>query len=317
MNGLNGADWRLAQTLVALLQTRSLSAAARLLGLSQPTVGRQLDALEAHLGTQLFSRSPQGLVPTASALDLQEPATQMASSWAAMERLAAGRAERVAGTVRLTASRVMSTFVMPRVLQTLRARHPDIVVELVATDAVQDLLRRDADIAVRMMRPTQNDVVARKVNDLGIGLYGSAAALAQRPPPRTIDELVQHDLVGLDRSDELIRGFAEHGVVVDKDAFAFRCDDHVALVFAVAAGLGLGFIAHTAAARLGLVEVKVPMPPLSLPIWLAAHQEVHTSRRIRLVMDVVAEVLGAMSLSSPSAPSSSSSSSVDPVSGAQ
>ena len=299
------ADWRLAQTLVALLQTRSLTGAARQLGLSQPTVGRHLDALEEHLGVQLFSRSPQGLVPTASALDLAEPASQMASSWAAMERLAAGRAESVAGTVRLTASRVMSNFVMPGVLATLRARHPDIVIELVSTDVVQDLLRRDADIAVRMMRPTQNDVVARKVNDLAIGVFASADYLRRRGAPRTVDELARHDLVGLDRSEELIRGFAEHGIVVDKSAFAFRCDDHTALVHAVAAGLGLGFIAHVAAAAVGLVEVRLPMPPLSLPIWLATHQEVHTSRRIRLVTDVLAEVLASLPLSSSSSSSSS------------
>ena len=283
-------DWDLGRTFLALMSAGSLSAAARTLQVSQPTVGRQLDALEARLGL-LFTRTPQGLVPTSTALDLVEPAQQMASSWATMTRLATGRAESVAGVVRLTASRSVSTSILPRIILELRRRWPEIQLELVATDVVQDLLRRDADIAVRNVRPTQDDVVARKVGEMGLGLFASADYLARRGVPDSIEALLTHDLIGLDRSDEVIRGFATHGIVVDRDAFAVRCDDHVVLVDLIAAGLGLGFVADAAAAARGLVAVALPMTPLRLPVWIATHQEVHTSRRIRLIADALANAL--------------------------
>lgn len=284
------ADWDLVRTFLALMQSGSLSAAARQLASSQPTVGRQLDALEARLGL-LFTRTPQGLVPTSTALDLVEPAQQMASSWATMTRLATGRAESVAGVVRLTASRSMSTSILPPILAELRRCWPEIQLELVATDVVQDLLQRDADIAVRNVRPTQDDVVARKVGSIAIGLFGSADYLQRRGAPDTIESLLRHDLIGLDRSDEVIRGFASQGIVVDRDAFAVRCDDHVVLVELIAAGLGLGFVAVAAAVARGLVPVPLPITPLQLPVWIATHQEVHTSRRIRLIADALAAAL--------------------------
>ncbi len=301
-DGAARLDWDLVRTFLALLEHGSLSAAARALHSSQPTVGRQLDALEASLSSVLFVRSPQGLVPTPTALDLAEPARQMASSWATIARVALGHTETLAGTVRITASRTVSTYVLPTILADIRRRWPEIQLELVATDVVQDLLRRDADIALRMMRPTQDDVVARKVADMGIGLYGAASYFERRGHPTSLFDLRTHDLVGLDRLDDIIRGLAAAGLTVERSDFCFRCDDHVAAVDAVAAGIGLGFVAHPPARARGLVRSTLPMPPLSLPVWVAMHQEVRTSTRIRVVADALADALTA-TLAGPSSSS--------------
>lgn len=292
---MNIADvnWDLVRTFLALLEHGSLSSAARALGSSQPTVGRQLDALEAALSSVLFVRSPQGLTPTLTAMDLAEPARQMASSWARITRVALGHAETLAGSVRITASRTVSTFVLPPILADIRRRWPEIQLELVATDVVQDLLRRDADIAVRMVRPTQDDVVAQKVAEMGFGLFGSADYFARRGHPATLAALREHDLVGMDRLDDITRGLAAGGLAVERSDFCFRCDDHIAALEAVAAGIGLGFVGLPAAQARGLIAATLPMPPLSLPVWVAMHQEVRTSTRIRVVADVLGERLTA------------------------
>jgi DNA-binding transcriptional LysR family regulator len=297
-------DWDLIRTFLALIKEGSLSAAARALGISQPTVGRQLDALEDQLGL-LFTRTPQGLVATPLALDLVEPAQAMAASWATVTRLAMGRTESLAGTVRLTASRTVSAYVLPPILADLRARWPEIQLELVASDIVQDLLRRDADIAVRNVRPTQDDVIARKVGELAIGLFASPAYVARRGLPTSIEQLLTHELIGFDRLDQIIRGFASAGVTVDRTAFPVRCDDHVVLIDLVAAGLGLGFVNTAAAAARGFVRVPALNEVDRMPVWIATHKEVHTNRRIRVIADALAEGLAA-ALASHTTPAQSS-----------
>jgi DNA-binding transcriptional LysR family regulator len=281
-SNLNDGDWDHVRTFLALIDSGSLTAAARQLGVSQPTVSRQLDALEARLGV-LFARTSQGLVATATALDLVEPAKQMASSWAKMTRVATGHAESLAGVVRLTASRPVSTYVMPSVFAELRLRWPEIQLELVASDVVQDLSRRDADIAVRNVRPNQEDVVARKIGDMAIGLFAGPDYAKRRALPTTVAELLTHELIGLDRSDDVIRGFAEAGV--DRNAFSVRCDDLIVLVELIAAGVGLGFVSVTAGRARGLIQIPLPLP--RLPVWIATHREVQTSRRIRVIADAL------------------------------
>jgi DNA-binding transcriptional LysR family regulator len=283
-SNLNDGDWDLVRMFLALIDCGSLTAAARQLGVSQPTVSRQLDALEARLGV-LFARTSQGLVATATALDLVEPAQQMASSWAKMTRVATGHAESLAGIVRLTASRPVSTYVMPSVCAELRLRWPEIQLELVASDVVQDLSRRDADIAVRNVRPTQQDVVSRKIGEMAIGLFAGPDYAKRRALPTTVAELLTHELIGLDRSDDIIRGFAEAGVVVDRNAFSVRCDDLIVLVELIAAGVGLGFVSVTAGRARGLIQIPLQLP--RLPVWIAMHREVQTSRRIRVIADAL------------------------------
>jgi DNA-binding transcriptional LysR family regulator len=290
-------DWTLVRSFLATVETGSLSAAARGLGLTQPTIGRHIQELEQDLGVTLFARSQRGLEPTEAALDLVDAARAMRDQAEAFERIATGRAETVAGTVRITASEMVATHVLPEVLRPMRIAHPEIQFEIEATSTVGNLMRRDADVAIRMLRPTQPDLVARRVNSMAIGLFASEDYLARRGRPRTTDELLAHDLVGLDRDDSVIRGFAAAGVSVERTAFAVRADDHAVGWAMVQAGLGLGFGPVWVGRRTpGLVRIDLPIRLPMLEMWLAAHQDLTTSRRMRLVVDALAEGLAALPL---------------------
>ncbi len=287
-------DWAQMRVFIEVAAQGSLSAAGRALGMSQPTVGRYVRALEDDLGVRLFQRGARGLDPTETGAELLEHGRAMAAAADRFALAAAGRAEALAGTVRLTASVFVANFTLPDLIAELRARHPEIEIELVASDATENLLQREADIAVRMYRPEQADVITRKVGDMALGLYAARAYVARRGMPQTTDDLLAHDVVGYDRSDQILRGFRAAGAPVDRHFFAVRCDDQVAYWRLVAAGAGIGF----SQVRVGDAEPAVvrvlpdfAIPPL--PVWLTAHAGLRTNPRVRRVYDFLAEHLGA------------------------
>ncbi len=287
-------DWAQLRVFVGAAEHGSLSAAGRALGLSQPTVGRHIQALEADLGVRLFQRRPHGLELTETGAELLEHGQMMARAADQLALSAAGRADALAGTVRVTASAFVATFTLPDMIADLRVQYPEIEIELVASDATENLLQREADIAVRMYRPEQVDVITRKVGDLGIGVYAATAYLDRKGVPRTIDDLLAHDIVGYDRSDQIIRGFRAAGATADRHFFAVRCDDQVAYWRLVVAGAGIGF----SQVRVGDAEPKVVrvLPAFaipSLPVWLTAHAGLRTNPRVRRVYDFLGERLGA------------------------
>ena len=290
-------DWNLIRSFLAVAEHGSLAAAALDTGISQPTLGRHIDALEASLGLLLFSRGRSGMALTEAGLSIVEDARAMRAEADRLAVKAAGRAETVSGTVRITASQVFSTYVMPQVIAGLASAEPDIQVELVASNAVENLLSRDADIAVRMVRPVQNDVIARKTNDLGMGAYAHEDYLARHGTPAAGDELFLHRIVGMDRSNLIIDGMAALGMHAQRSSFAVRTDDQVAYVELVRAGAGIGFLADVIARadpRLCRILPEIEIP--ALPVWLASHQELRTSRKIRRVMDFLFEHISAMAL---------------------
>jgi len=182
---------------------------------------------------------------------------------------------------------------MPAVLAQLRMAYPEIQVELVASNEVSNLLRREADIALRMVQPAQTSLVARKIGKVTLGAYAHRDYLKRRGTPRKLTDLLQHELVGTDRDTAILQGFASFGHPVTPQAFAFRTDDLIAYWEAVRAGLGIGFIADfVARTDPGVVPVPLPLlkvPPL--PIWLTVHREIRTSRRIRAVYDFLAQAV--------------------------
>lgn len=288
----NPIDWTHLQTFVAVAEQGSLSAAARLLGGSQPTMGRHISALEAELGLRLFERTAGGLELTPSGIDLLEEARRMADAAGRVALAAEGRSESVAGTVRITASEIAATYILPDILTALRAAEPEIDIELVASDRTENLLRREADIAVRMYRPTQGDVYTRKLGELRIGMFAAHDYLARRGMPQSADDLLRHDVIGYDRNDQIIEGFRAAGLDVDRPFFAFRCDNQVVCWRMVVAGYGIGFNQ----VQIGEAEPRVARLPVdaalpSFPIWLTAHAELKTSRRVRRVFDFLAEAL--------------------------
>lgn len=287
-------DWSLVQAFLAVAQTGSLSAAARRVGVSQPTVGRQVHAMEEALGTALFRRQPRGMALTEAGAALIEPARAMEAAAGRLALLAAGEAEEAGGTVRITASIFMSHHVLPPILARLREEAPEIAVELVASDATGNLLFREADIALRMYRPEQLDVVARHLGDVPLGLFGARRYLDRRGRPESFEDLRAHDFVGYDTSDMIIRGMRGVGWEVDRDWFAVRCDHQSAYWELVRAGCGLGFCqAPTARADPVVEEIVLtkPLPIPSLPVWLATHEKLRRSRRVRRVWDHLAAAL--------------------------
>ncbi len=292
-------DWNLIRSFLAVAENGTLAAAARNVGVSQPTLGRRIDALEASLGLVLFARGRSGMTLTEAGLSIVEDARAMRAEADRLAVKAAGRVQSVSGTVRITASEVVSTYILPPIITALGLEEPDIQVELVPSNAVENLLSRDADIAVRMVRPVQNDVIARKTNDLGMGTFAHEDYLARFGIPTGTQELFQHRIVGMDRSNLIIDGMADMGIRAQRSSFAVRTDDQVAYVELVRAGAGIGFVAHMIAEtdprlRRILPEIKIP----ALPIWLASHRELRTSQRIRRVMDFLHERISALELNS-------------------
>lgn len=285
-------DWTLVRSFLAVLEAGSLMAAARRLGSHQPTLSRHIAELESQLGTPLFERTGRGVVPTAAALALAEPARQMAEAADALGRRLAARAQATRGSVRLTTSRIAATWLMPPILAELQEQEPGIAIELVASDAISNLLRREADIAVRMARPHQASLVARKLAELPIVAAAHERYLARAGTPRTPADLLRHRLIGYDRDDTIVRGFAPFGLAVSRESFALRTDDQVAYSRLVAAGCGIGFLAaytlrHHAGVRPVLPALTIP----PMPCWLAVHREIRGNRVVRRVFDFLAEAI--------------------------
>lgn len=295
MDLVSDFDWAHVRLFVAVADAGSLSGAARATGISQPTIGRAVQSLEAQLGVSLFVRHARGLDLSEQGRDLLVHARAMAAAASGFSMAAAGRSEDLAGTVRITASQIVATFVLPAILADLRRQEPGIQVEIVATDAVENLLFREADIAVRMVRPTQLDLLTRHVTDMPLGLYASHDYMERNPPPETLDDLRDHSVVGYDRSTLIIDSARELGWTIDREFFDVRCDDQVVCWNMVLAGAGIGFSPRWVAQSDGRVtEILKDTPLPALPIWLTSHAMMKTGRRVRFVFDFLADSLSSM-----------------------
>jgi DNA-binding transcriptional LysR family regulator len=287
-------DWSLLRSFLAIARDGSLSAAARATGVSQPTLGRHVAALEHQTGLTLFTRTRTGLTLTASGQALLPAAEAMAEAAARAALAAGGQSETLAGTVRITASRIVSHHILPDILSRLRQQEPRIEIELVPTDSTENLLFREADIAVRMYRPTQLDVITAHVADLPMGIYAARSYLDRRGRPATPADLLALDFIGFDRSDMILRLFRSLGIERRREDFPVRCDDQIVYWNLVRAGLGIGGMqrligdADPAVERITLID----LPPL--PVWLTAPEALKTSPRIRRVWDALAGGLRAL-----------------------
>jgi len=286
-------DWRLVRSFLAALDQGSLLGAARVLRASQPTVGRHIAELESQLGVLLFERTGRGLVPTATALKLADAARGMETGALQLAQTLSGAQTQTSGTVRITASVPVAVQLMPPLLAAMRQTLPDIQIELVSSNQVSNLLRREADIAVRMVRPDQTSLVAKRIGQVGLGAYAHRSYLARRGTPRQPTDLLQHELIGSDADPAILQGFQAMGYPVTRESFALRSDDFIVQWQAVRAGLGVGFcadyMARTDPDVLRVLPGLLKIPPL--PVWLTVHREIRTNRRIRAVYDFLAEAL--------------------------
>jgi DNA-binding transcriptional LysR family regulator len=287
-------DWALVRSFLAVLDAGSLMGAARKLGAQQPTLSRHVAELEAQLGAPLFERTGRGVTPTAVALAIADAARQMEAGADTLARQLAGQRDATAGSVRITTSQVAAAYLLPPVLAALQQAEPGIQVELVASNQLSNLLRREADIAVRMVRPEQASLVAKKIGDVPICAAAHRDYLARAGTPRRPVDLLQHRLIGYDRDDTIERGFAAMGFAIPRMQFVVRTDDQVAYGRLVAAGLGIGFVARYNIALWPGVEAVLPALPIPpLPCWLAVHREIRGNRVVRRVYDFLAEAIPA------------------------
>jgi DNA-binding transcriptional LysR family regulator len=283
-------DWNLIPSFLAVLEAGSLSAAARASGISQPTLSRHLADLEAALGVTLFERGREGARPTPDALAIAAAARSMADMAGRIDLSAAGSSEAVAGVVRITASEIVATYMLPAIIGEILRDLPGIEIELVASNEVENLLRRDADIAVRMAEPQQLDLISRRICSLEMGAYGHRDYLQRAGTPTALQEIAGHVVIGYDRSDLVLRGFRAIGHEVGRDFFRLRTDDQVAAFEALKAGVGLGFAPVWLASRFPELQrfgEQFAIPSLSL--HLVTHRELRTSARIRAVYDRLAD----------------------------
>jgi len=273
--------WELYRSFLGVLEEGSLSGAARALGVAQPTIGRHVAALEKALGIALFTRSPTGLLPTESALALRTHAEAMESTAAALERTAASQGDGVQGVVRITASEVIGVEVIPSIVGPLHEEHPRLKIELVLTNRVQDLLRREADIAVRMTPPRQETLVARHIGRIELGMYATRQYLARRGAPKTIDDLEKHSIIGFDQPNAFIRGanklLAQRSAglpALTRDLFSFRTDNDLAQLAMIRCGAGIG-MCQVPLARRDAALVRVLPRQISLPLdtWITMHED--------------------------------------------
>ena len=282
-------DWSLIRSFLAVAEAGSLSAAARATGISQPTLGRHIQAIEAALQVKLFTRTAQGQTLTEAGLALLPAARTMQAAAAERARPARGGAEGIAGPVRITASRVVSHSILPPILARLRAKEPGIQIDLVPSDTTENLLFGEADIALRMYSPTQPDLVARQIGALPLGLYAATSYLDRRGRPASTDDLMGHDFIGQDRMDQIIRVMRALGIEVSRGFFPVRCDDPLTYVELVRAGCGLGGILRAVGdPDPGLERIDLIADLPVLPVWLTAAPRLRQSPRLALVWDALA-----------------------------
>ncbi len=281
---LTAFDWSLIQAFLVVAEEGSLSGAARVSGKSQPTLGRQIKTLEEGLGVSLFNRQARGFELTEAGAALLPAAKQMAEAAVALSTIAAGRDSSVAGTVRITASEFVSQYILPPIIADIRNDHPEIQIELHATDQVDNLLFREADIAVRMYRPTQLEVVTKFLGLLQLGFYASSSYLQTHGRPNTLDEMMELDMIGYDASERLIRGAAEFGWELKRSDFGVRCDQQAVHGELIRAGCGIGILQTGVASKTDGIEPVFPDFPMpALEVWLTTHEALRNVPRIRAV----------------------------------
>lgn len=282
-------NWALIQSFLAALDHGSLLGAARRTGVSQPTLGRHITELESQLNLVLFERTGRGLQPTTQALALAEAARAMQAGAADFSRLASGAGQSLQGSVRLSASQPVACHLLPPILAGMRQALPQVSVELVVSNAVSNLLLREADIALRMVRPEQSSLVAQRIGQVTLNACASHDYLQRRGTPQSPEDLTEHDLIAGDQQQEVQAGLEAMGFAASALRFGLRTDDLNAQWAAVRCGLGIGFMGSYLPRSEPTVAVVLPTLALPvLPMWLTVHRELRTNARIRAVFDYLA-----------------------------
>ena len=283
-------EWQRIEAFVRVASAGSLTSAAREMRISQPTLSRHVQKLEEQLGVQLFSRHARGLALTDRGAELLAAAEEIDERVDVLVRQAKGLRSEPTGSVRLSVNEPLGIFVLGPCFATLRRLHPKIALEIVVDNSPSNLSRREADIAIRMYRPHQLDLVAKRIGELPIGLFASAAYAEGHGLPTSIGEIDRHTLIGFDRDQFWHETIAKMGLRAEQ--FTFRTDSIAAQIEAIRHGVGIGAL-HIAMANGigGLVRVMEPLPIPPLEVWLVVHYDVRQSPAVRAVLDALAPAL--------------------------
>ncbi|WP_261845118.1 LysR family transcriptional regulator [Aliamphritea ceti] len=282
-------DWNQVRAFLATAEEGSLSAAARALQLTQPTLSRQVSELEQTLGVILFERSNRAMKLTETGLVLLEHVRKMADAANQISLTATGKSQLVEGLVSITTTNMFATYHLPPILARLREVAPNIEIEVIASNEVRDLRRREADIAIRHARPKQNDLIARKIGTTTANLYASRKYLATIGDPQDPAVLSKAEFIGFDQVDKLIEYLSLQGITVDRDQFKISTASGTAILAFIEQGLGISIISREIAALNPDLQLVLPqLPAIEIPFWLVTHSELRTSRKIQLVYAEIA-----------------------------
>jgi DNA-binding transcriptional LysR family regulator len=289
---MSNLDWNQLKAFLETAETGSLSAAARKLGLTQPTLSRQVAAIEQRMGVTLFERVGKAMALTPTGMDLLEHARAMGAAAAALGLAATGRSQAVGGVVSVSATDAVAAIMLPPLVRQLREQEPGIAIEVIPSNAVSDLLRREADIAIRHVKPEQSELIARLIREATAYFYASEDWVKENGHPRSATDATHLSFVGSDRSGQYLAYLRMHGLPLDEANFSCYADHTVAHWALVQQGMGIGaMMEEIALATPGMVRVLDDLPPVRFPIWLVSHRELRTSQRIRVVFEALAQGL--------------------------
>ena len=289
---MNNLDWNQLKAFLETAETGSLSAAARKLGLTQPTLSRQVAAIEQSMGVTLFERVGKSMALTPTGLDLLEHARAMGAAAEALSLAATGSSQAVRGVVSVSATDAVATTLLPPLVKKLHDQEPGIAIDVIPSNALSDLLRREADIAIRHVKPEQPDLIARLIREASAHFYASESWVNAHGHPRSAEDAARLSFVGSDRSGQYLGYLRMHGLPLSEANFSCYADHSVAHWALVRQGMGIGVMMEEIAnATPGMVRVLDDLPPVRFPIWLVTHRELRTSKRIRMVFDALAQGL--------------------------
>lgn len=285
-------DWNQVRAFLATVEEGSLSGAARVTGLTQPTIGRQVSALETELGVTLFQRTGRKMLLTEPGRELLDHVRDMADAASRISLTAAGQSSSVEGKVRITASDVFSAFMLPKVLPRIAQVAPMLHIDLIAANDIRDLVQREADIAIRHVRPEQPDLIAKLVGEATGHFFAAPSYFERMGRPTSKADLSNHRFIGFGDDGGMINYLKGVDIHLKADNFRFSSTSGIASWEMAKMGLGIGAMSEQIGILTPEVEHALPtMDPIRFPVWLATHRELHTSRRIRLVFDILAEFL--------------------------
>lgn len=290
-------DWNQVRAFLATAEEGSLSAAARALGQTQPTLSRQVAALEESLGVTLFERAGRAMSLTGAGLEVLEHVREMADAATRLSLSASGQSQTIEGRVIITSTSVFATYHLPQIIARIHAAAPNIEIDILPSNEVQDLTRREADISIRHARPEQPDLIAKLVAEMTAHLYASADYIQALGPFDTLDDLARATFIGLDRQNQMIDGLREYGLNLTPEQFRFNSPSGTVLFELVRLGLGISVLTKDIERQAPNVRPILPNQfTIPIPVWLVTHRELHTSKRIRVVYDILAEELSKANL---------------------